>query len=158
MRPTQVEIAILQSRRFVGKVFGSRDLQLEWRHFRVVQDQYFVGVDLDVAGRELGVVRALALDNLAFYRYDKLTAKILRLGMCIARILFIQNNLRHPVAVAEVDKRQHPKIALLCNPTHQYNLLADMAFAQFATGVSAFQISEYIQHKKEFARETRETY
>ena len=70
LRPAQVEIAIFKPRVFVRQILGAGDLELEWRHLRVVQDQDLVGVDLDIAGRELSVVRALALDDLAFDRDD----------------------------------------------------------------------------------------
>jgi hypothetical protein len=38
--------------------------------------------------------------------------------MSLALVLFAQHDLRHPFAVAQIDKRQHAKITLFCDPTH----------------------------------------
>ena len=83
-------------------------------------------MNLDIAGRELCVVRPFTLDNLAFDGDDKLAAQVLRLRMCVARVFFAHNNLRHAVAVAQIDKRKNAKIALLRDPAHQHDLLADI--------------------------------
>jgi hypothetical protein len=64
--------------------------------------------------------------------------------MCITRILFIQNDLRYAVTIAEVDKCQNTKVALFGNPSHQHHVLADIADAKLTASVRPFQISQYI--------------
>ena len=59
LRASQVEIAVFEPRVFGREILAARDLELKRRHFRVVQDQDLARLDLDLAGRKLGVVRSL---------------------------------------------------------------------------------------------------
>src|SRR5436853_90460 len=69
-------------------------------------------MDLDIAGRKLWVMRALAFDDLALDRDDELAAQVLCLGMSIARVFFIQNDLCKAVAGGQIDKGQAPNSKL----------------------------------------------
>ena len=110
LRPAQVEIAIFETRDFVREVLGARDLELERRHLCLVEDQ-----DLARHGPRCRRSRALRCACLRARRPSPLTAMtnsprmFLALAWAAAARLFVDNDLRHAVAIAQVDKRQTPK-------------------------------------------------
>src|SRR2546423_9329257 len=98
-------------------------------------------MDLNIAGCELWIMRAFALDHRSSDRDDKLSAQTLRLRVSTAGIFFVQNDLRYSLAVAKIDKRKRPKIALLRHPAHQHDLLAYVHQTQLTAGVRTLQTS-----------------
>ncbi len=126
--PAQIEISVFQTRRFVRQVLRPGNLKLERRNFGVVQDEEFADLDLDVAGRKLFVMSSLGTaHNLALYGDHELAAQAFGLRMGISSSFLAHDNLRHAIAVPQVDKRKNAKIALLRDPAHQHDLLADVA-------------------------------
>jgi hypothetical protein len=67
--------------------------------------------------------------------------------VCIRRVLSIEDHLRNPNAIAQIDEGELTEVATLRDPTHQYYLLADIVRTKIAARVSSFQISEVIQHQ-----------
>ncbi len=58
--------------------------------------------------------------------------------MSLARVLFVHHDLSHAIAITQIDKGQNAKITLLRHPTHENDLLAYIALAQFAARVGPF--------------------
>ena len=78
----QIEIPKFQTRRFVRQIFRARNFKLKRRHFRFVKKQNLGNLDLDIACRELCVVRAFCPgDNFSLDRDNKFAAKRLCFSM-----------------------------------------------------------------------------
>ncbi len=97
-------------------------------------------MDLDIACRELCVVGALALNDLALHGDNKFAPEVLCLRVRVAGVLLVENDLRHTVTIAQIDKGEHAKVTLLRHPAHQNNALPDMLHAKLAAGVRSLKI------------------
>ena len=108
-----------------------RRVEWEGKCARVVENYDLSGLDLDVAGFEFWIARALvAQDHLAGDCQDVLAATFLGLGMRVRRLLLIHHDLSDAIAVAQIDKSQRAKVAPPRTPAHQGHWPARMFVAQ----------------------------
>ena len=143
-RAAQVEVAVAQA-----DVLGGVHvvLDLEGRRLGGVEDLDLVDEDLDLAGRELGVVHALG--TLAHDAGDldrPLGADGLgRMERLAAGVLRVKGDLRHAVAVAQVDEDEAAVVATVPDPAGQRDRLADVLAAQLAAGVGVHGVGVHVQ-------------
>ena len=136
LRPSEVQITVFQTRIFSREILAARNLELKRQDVGVVKDENFGNLYLDLTGRKLRVLRTFVTPNdLAFDGDDEFATQILRLGMCLGRLFLAHHNLSHTIAVTQIDKRKNAKITLLRHPTHQHNLLRNIALAKLPTTV-----------------------
>ena len=74
----------------------------------------------------------LSQHHLARHGDDILAPHLLRLRVRAGRALFIEDHLRDPIAVAQVDESQRAKVAPTRHPAHQRHTLSDISRAQRA--------------------------
>ena len=112
-------------------------LDLEGRRLGGVEDLDLVDQDLDLAGRELGVVHPLgALAHGARDLDRPLGADGLRsVEGLTAGVLRVKGDLRHAVAVAQVDEDEAAVVAAVPDPAGERHGLADVLAAQLAAGM-----------------------
>ena len=138
-RATQVEVAVAQA-----DVLGGVHmvLDLEGRRLGGVEDLDGVNEDLDLAGGELGVLHALgALADDARDLDGPLGADSLgRVEGLAARVLRVKGDLRHALAVAQVNKDEAAVVATVPDPTGQRDLLPDVLAAQLSAGVGVHAV------------------
>ena len=129
----EVDVAILEAHLFVGDGFvGGR----EWRRLRFVEEQEFVGDDLDLAGGHVGVAEAFAaLADGAFYGDDVLVAGGFGLGVGCGADLFVEDDLGDAAAVADVEEDEVAVVAAAVDPAHEDYVLASLLCAEIATHV-----------------------
>ena len=128
-RAAKVEIAILHAQ-VISTI--SVILNSERRNLTAVEHHKLLGNNLDVAGRNIGIL-ALALSNLAFHLNHKLTAKVVG---CIAQrsINFIvKYYLSDAIAVAHIHKRHATHLADTLHPACQLHHFAHISDAKFST-------------------------
>ena len=114
--PDLLRIILLAEHRH--RQFGGRPQHLD-----------LVDIDLDLAGRQFGVVGALgALAHLAVDAHHPFRAQ--RLGQLEGRAVGIGHHLRQPVMVAQIDEQHAAMVADAVAPARQAHRLADVALAQ----------------------------
>ncbi len=64
----------------------------------------------------------------------------------------VENYLRHPGAVADVNENQVAEVAPAVHPSHEHGARSGIAGAQRAAGVSSSKISEEVEHDCVFRR------
>ena len=142
-RAAQVEVAVAQA-----DVLGGVHvvLDLEGRRLGGVEDHDLVDEDLDLAGRELGVVHALgALTHDARDLDRPLGADGLgRVERVAAGVLRVKGDLRHAVAVAQVNEDEAAVVAAVPDPAGQRDRLADVLAAQLAAGVGVHGVGVHV--------------
>src|SRR5947199_8091254 len=118
---TQIKVTILQTHLFGGQLLRRR-VQLEGRRARLVEDEYLARLHLHVAGRELRVALPfLAQHYLAAHGDDVLAAHLFGARVRVGRVLGVEDDLRQPVAVAQVYEGQRPEVAAHRDPAHQHD-------------------------------------
>ena len=135
--PAQIDIAVFQTKLFVGnRFFGRR----ERRHARVVQDQQLLGSNLNFAGRHFGIdyIRA-ATANCALDRHHIFRPDLFGLGVALRGPVFVEHDLGDPGAVTQVEKDQVAVIAAPVHPTHEGDLFAGVLRAELPTSVRALE-------------------
>jgi hypothetical protein len=136
-RPPQIEIAIFQTR-----VFRDRRLVGDGKRRRlgVVQQQDVVGPDLDRARADLGVHRVgRARLDVSEDRDDVLGPKAA--STRDERLVVTDDDLRHAVAIANVDEKKRAEIAKTVHPAEQYDVLADVGSREGAAGMRSRESS-----------------
>ena len=126
----QVDVAVLQPHFLVlDRLFGGR----ERRQARVVQHPQLGGLDLDFAGRHLGIdgVR-VAQAHLAHRGDHVLRPHLLALGVALGREFLVEHHLGNAAAVAQVEEDQVAVVAPPVHPAHHHHGLAGVGGAQFA--------------------------
>ena len=137
LRPAQVDVAVFEPDFFVlDGLFGRR----KRRQPRVVQHQQLGRLNLDLAGRHLGIdgVRA-AQAHLAHSGNHVLRPHLLALQVAVGRQLLVQHNLRDAGAVAQIEKDQVAVVAAPVHPAHQDHLLPGVGGAQVAAKMRPFE-------------------
>ena len=135
-RPPQVEIPMLQAEALVEPRLLLVDV--ERRNLRWVQDLEPIDRDLDLAGRELGVRRALRpMPDGALDLHDPFVAR--RFGSLVRFLALFgaRHHLGDAVAVAQVEEREVPVVPAPMHPSRERHALADMLGAQLATGMTS---------------------
>jgi len=136
----QVEEAVAEAN-VLGIVGLAEDRQRQFQRLRQHLERRHLNFDL--AGAQIGVHRlgrtghdpALDFD-------DPLRAQLLGHAEsgCVIRI---EDELRQPVIVPEVDEKQAAMVALAVDPAGQPDALADMRLTELATGVAAIEVHLY---------------
>ncbi len=128
----QVEVAVAQAQGLIGGLVVGH---LEGEHPRRVQDRGALGMDFDLAGREVGVGHALgpALD------YARCLEHVLGLEglgnrMSLRRVAGVEHDLREAVAVAQVHEDEAAMVAPTVDPAGQYYRLTGIGCRHFAAG------------------------
>ena len=112
------------------------------RQARVVQDEQLGGLNLDFAGRHLGIDGVLvAQAHLAHGGDDVLRPHLLALQVAVGGQLLVQHDLRDAGAVAQVEEDEVAVVAAAVDPAHQHHLLAGVGGAQFAAEMRPFEIA-----------------
>ncbi len=135
----QVDVAILEAHFFVLDRFFRRR---KGRQARVVEDPQLGRLDLDLAGRHLGIDGVVvAQPHLADGGDYVLGPHLLALGVAVGRQFLVQDDLGDAGAVAQVEKDEVAVVAAAIDPAHQDHLLACVGGAQFAAEMRPFQIA-----------------
>jgi hypothetical protein len=134
--PAQVEVAVRQPQFLAGV---NAVLDRERRRLARVEDFEVVRDYLDLAGREFGVGRALGpAANQSLDTNDKLGPQRMRRLGGVPVVFGVEDDLRHALAVADVDEHNTPKVAPGVNPAAERDLLPDVFFAQFRAVMGPF--------------------
>jgi hypothetical protein len=136
----QIEEAIFQAKVFGRLLFAEHlDGQLAGRS----QHLDLADIDLDRAGRQLGIVRPRGtLAHLAVDAHDPFRVELLRLLECSG--VRIGHQLRDAVMVAQVDEEEPAVIANAMAPAGQAHVLSDVGFPQVAAGVGAITVHQRV--------------
>ncbi len=103
-----------------------------------------VDIDLDLAGRQFGVLGAGgAPAHLAVDAHHPFRAQ--RLGQLERLAVGIGHHLREPVMVAQVDEQHPAMVADAMAPAGQADLFTDIALAQGAAGVGAIAMHKVVR-------------
>ena len=131
-----VEVAVLEAEGLVDRRVGV--VEVERRRLRLVEDPHGAGLELDVAGRELRVLRAgLAPLDDALERHDELGSQAAGLGVRLGGVARVDHHLRDPVPVAQVDEDQLPVVAPPVDPAGELRRRARVVRPQVPAGVGA---------------------
>ena len=107
----------------------------EWRRLRLIQDDEFVGRNLDVARRHLGVLRR-AFNDAPFGLKHVFAAEVCGHGARLFGRVFFDDDLRDAVTVAQVDKGHGAEVTHLLHPSGERHRTTDVAAAQFAASMT----------------------
>jgi hypothetical protein len=129
--PAEVEIPVFQPYVFPGHC-GLR--RIEGRRLGTVQHSQRLRADLNVAGRQLGVMLALGAAFHDAHDLDHVLAAELA-GRIQQVAPFVEDDLRDTVAIAQIDKYAAAMVALAVHPPAERHLLIHMLGAQLAAGV-----------------------
>ncbi len=125
-RAPQIEIAVLQPQIFVD---GLVAVDGKGWHLRAVEDLERVGGDLDVAGRQPRILRSRGTPaHGAGDAQHVFVAQVLGFGK--SRVLRIEDDLGHALAIAQVDEDQAAVVAAPIDPACELHGLAGIAGAQ----------------------------
>ena len=134
LRATQVEIAPLHTRSFIGfdAIFDR-----ERRRERLIEHLKAVCEYLDLTGCHIGVLGTfLTSAHLTFNLDDPFAAEMLgNRKLFRGNAIGVDDHLRIPIAVTQVDEDQSAMIAIVPDPTGQNDFFANIFFAKFAAGL-----------------------
>ena len=139
-RAAQIEVAVLEAHRLAGVgVVADR----ERRRLGAREDVQPGRLDLDLAGRQLGVDVVAARDDAAGDADAELGAQLagerVRLGVDVGA----EDDLGDAAAIAQIDEDAAAVIAARGDPAHEDDLaVADVGGAQVAATVGALQLDE----------------
>ena len=135
LRTSEIEVAVLEPQHL-------RDIRLVFNHerrrLRLIEDFNRVSQHLDRASRELrilGTLRPRRHDPA--HGHDILAAKCMGVLMHRRVSLRIEDDLRDPEPIPEVDKKKAAVIAPVLHPSHQMDALADLRAPKLATRMRA---------------------
>lgn len=130
-------------------------LDSERRSDRRVEHHKTAHDNLDVAGRNLGILRA-ALSHCSLNLDDKFTSDMVSLLAEVSVNLIIEHKLSDAVAVAEIDKSHTSHFAGTLHPTGQRNLLVKIGDTKLATSMRSIHIYNVFILTKEQSKTTCE--
>ena len=108
----------------------------------VVEDAQLGGLDLDFAGRHLGIDGVLvAQAHLAHRGHNVLRPHLLALGVAFGRELLVEHHLDDAAAVAQVEEDQVAVVAAAVYPAHHNHVFAGVGGAQIAAVVCPFKLA-----------------
>ena len=81
----------------------------------------------------------------AFDRDHVLRTELFGLACTAASAIGVEDDLRHAVAIAQVDEDDAAEIAAAMDPAHQQGALAGVGGAQLSAGVRAAKVAEKIE-------------
>src|SRR5919202_4775735 len=127
----QVEVAVLQAEQLIH---GPVAVDLERRRLGGAKHPQIARLDLDLAGRQVGVLVALgAPDDLTLDRDGILGPELLSCRE--DRVAFrVEGHLGYPPAIAQIYKDQTPMVPPAMHPSGEPNPLADVLLAQLSGG------------------------
>jgi hypothetical protein len=140
-RTAQIEIAVAQTRFLARRHFV---FDRERRRLRVVQNVHARRHHFHFARGNLGI-GFLAADHASFYSNNKLRAQFFGLGVGLGMLLLVEDNLRDPRAVAQVDKNELSEVAPLVDPAHEDNVRVGVRRPQFTAVFCPLQISKCVE-------------
>ncbi len=131
----QIQVAVAQAHVF-ARVHAVLDL--EGRRLRGVEHLDLGHEHLDLTGLDAGVLHALGtLAHRAGHHDRPLQAHALRgVEGRAARVLGVKGDLRHALAVAQIDEDQAAMVTPVPHPAGQGHGLADIIISQLSTGMS----------------------
>src|SRR5947209_1948650 len=133
LRATQVQIAILQTHIFARQSIHRSRLNLKRRRASIVQDKNLSRSYFYLARSNLRIALPLcAQHDFACDSNHILAAHILSLRVSRRRGLFVKDNLRDSIAVAQVNKGQRAEVTPARNPAHQGYSLSNTLSTQRA--------------------------
>ena len=136
--PTQIEVAMLEPQFFVRHVL-SIGVRRNGRRQALVEQLEAGDPQFDLAGRQLRVGHsgrplgdfAGHLDHvLGAQRFAFVDDRLRRIGR-------VEHDLRHAVAIAQVDEQTAAVVAVAVDPAAKRDFLANVFATQFAAGVSS---------------------
>ena len=138
-RPTQVEVTVLEPQFLVDLGGDLGVVDAERQHVGVVEHLELFGHDLDEAGVDLLVLRAVGADaHLAGDADDALAVKLggslEQLGRQVAGV---KHRLRAAFAIADVDEKHPAQVAVGMHPTVEGDGLADVFVSYFVAVMRA---------------------
>ena len=139
LRPAQVEIAVLEAEFLVDLGGDLRVVDAERQHVGVVQHLELLSYDLDEAGVDLLVLRALGADaDLAGDADDTLAMKprggLEQVGRKVARI---KHRLCSAFAVSDIDKEDSAQVSVGMYPAVEGDDLSNVFLAYFVAVMCA---------------------
>ena len=112
------------------------------RQARVVEDAQLGGLNLDFAGRHLGIDGVLVAQAHLAHRGDNiLRPHLLALRVALGRQFLVEHDLGDAGAVAQVEEDQVAVVAAPVDPAHHHHLLAGVGGAQIAAEMRPFEIA-----------------
>ncbi len=135
--PPQVDIAVLQPQVLAGQIDAAG---LERRRGALVEDFQVPDPDLDLAGLQLGIHRALGPPgNVAADQDHVFGPQGLGLLQGFVAAFRGENGLRLAVAIAKIDEQLSAMVPIGIDPAAEGDLLTDMIRAKFAASMSPQQ-------------------
>ena len=129
--PAQIEIAILQPQILVGQLLSGKLRYLERRGGAAVENGEFLGLDFNVAGRQLGIVLAgQPFAHHALHRQNELTPDFL--GQREHFVVCLENRLGYAVAITHINENLIVIRPIGIDPAVQNDGFPDMCFPQFS--------------------------
>src|SRR5206468_996644 len=110
------------------------------------EDRERVGLDLDLAGREVGVLLAAPLDDDAGDADAELVPKLAGARERLGALVGLEGDLRDARSVAQVDEDEAAVIAARRNPAEEHDALAGVGGAQRAAVVGSLEVGEKLGH------------
>jgi hypothetical protein len=123
----EVEVAVGETEVFVGNLI----VELERQDLGGIEDIECGGDDFNRAGGELRVLGSSQTGrDFASDANDILTAKFVGFFRSLGVFLGTENNLRHALAIAEVDEDEASMVAAGCYPAAECNFVAGVFGAE----------------------------
>ncbi len=137
----QIKIPVFQPQQFIGV---GRIGYFERRRLGFRENMKLGRVDLNIAGRELGIMRSGGtVVDCPLHRDHELRASPLSLDQHRwVEGLRIDHNLGDAVAVAQVQKEQTAEISISVDPAVEPDRGADIGRAELAASMGTFQFRE----------------
>ena len=131
-------MTVLEPQLFGGKLLAFGAGHGDGRRHGGADDDQLRWMDLDLAGRELGVPHVRrARDDLAFHFDDRLTGQSASDAAHVFRRAGTDGDLHEAGAVAEVDEHDAAQVAAPVHPPAQPHALADVLRPQLAAAQRA---------------------
>ena len=143
MRAAQIDVAILQARVFAD-VHGF--FHRERRRPRFVQDPtrsaWISTSPVGMVGLMVSGVRSSTRPSMATTYSDR---SLLRAVMDVGIQTFVEDDLRHTVAIAQVNEDDLSEVAAAMHPSHDDGALTGIFAAQLAAGVRATKVAKEVE-------------
>jgi hypothetical protein len=131
-----VEVAVLEPEALIDRLV--RFVDVERRRLGLGQDVDLARLQLDLAGRHARVLRpGQPASDLSGGRDDELVAHPTRRLVRLRRVRLVDDDLRDPVAVTDVQEDQLSVVATTVHPAREARVDAGVGAAQLTRGVGA---------------------
>ena len=140
----QVEVAVLEPH---GLARGGVVRDLEGRRFRAREDGEGVGLHFDLAGGQVRVLVAAALDDGAGDADAELSAQLAGERCASAATPGLEDHLGEAASIAKIDEHAAAVVAPGMHPAEEDDALAGVAGAERAAVVGSLQICQELGHR-----------